>query len=209
MANLEPVSQDDPRIINDTEAFITKNLYPVIVGVIIILAAACAFTWWIATQKASEGKANALYATAKTTEEKQKLLQTYPQSGAAALTLIDLAQAELTTKNYAAAITHYQLFLKTFPQHPVAGLVELSLAITLENSGNKTEAQAAYAKIVSAKPEHAFVGAASIGLARLYLQENKLLAARQTLSDFIASHEDDSVTNEAREMLNTLPPAIK
>lgn len=209
MSKLAPLSEEDPRIIDNTEIFFTKNLYPIIALIALLFVLVCAGTWWVVQQKATEEKAFALYSGAKTPEDKLAVITAYPKSKAAALALIELAQKEGESKNYDAALAHYRTFLKNFPKHPFTDSVTLAVAITLENAGKFSESQAAYADIIAAKPEHAFTGAASIGLARIYLQENKLLAARQALSDFISAHEDGSSTNEAREMLNSLPPAIK
>jgi outer membrane protein assembly factor BamD (BamD/ComL family) len=209
MAQPQSLSQDDPRIIDSSEAFLTKNLYPLVFALIILLALACAGTWWWTQQLAQQEQALQLYTKAQTPEDWEAIIKAYPQSPAAALALIDLAQKERATGTISSAIVHYQSFLKKFSRHPAAPSVELALAVSLENAGKTAEAQTAYNKIISAKPPHAFVGAASIGLARIYLQENKLLAARQTLSDFISSNEEKGATNEAREMLNSLPPTQK
>lgn len=209
MSKLAPISEEDPRIIDSTEIFFAKNLYPIIALIALLLVLVCGGTWWVVQQKAVEEKAFTLFAAVKTPEDKQALITAYPKSKAAALALIELAQKEVESKNFEAALAHYRTFLKNFPQHTFTESVNLAVAITLESAGKFAEAQTAYSAIISARPEHAFTGAASIGLARTYLQENKLLAARQALSDFISAHEDSSSTNEAREMLNSLPPAIK
>jgi outer membrane protein assembly factor BamD (BamD/ComL family) len=209
MAQPHSPSSDDPRIIDSNEAFLTKNLYPLVIAVIAVLALASAGTWWWADKQSKEAEALQLYTLAKTPEDLQKIVKTYPKAPATALALIDLAQKETGSKNYPAALSLYQEFLKTFPLHPAAPSVELALAISEESSGKIVEARAAYNKIISARPAHAFVGAASIGLARIYLQENNLLAARQTLTDFISSNEETGGGNQAREMLNSLPPAAK
>jgi outer membrane protein assembly factor BamD (BamD/ComL family) len=209
MAQSHPTLSDDPRIINSTEAFLTKNLYPLAAVVILLLALACGASWWFMEKQVKAEQALQLYTEAKGPEDLKKIIQSHPGSPASALALVDLAQIEATSRNYTQAITYYQDFLKHFSQHPAASSVELALAISLENAGQTAEARNAYNKIVSLRPSHPFVGQASIGLARLYLQENNLLAARQTLSDFISSNEENSGGNQAREMLNSLPPASK
>ncbi len=209
MAQQEPLSFEDPRILDSGEAFLTKNLYPLVFALIALLIVACGLTWWLVGKQSKEEEAFKLYASSATAGEWKKIIQTYPVSSAAALATIDLAQQETSSGNYEAAVSLYQDFLQKFSKHPAASAVELALAVSLESAGKTAEAKAAYNGLLASGSSHAFSGQASIGLARIYLEENNLLAARQTLSDYVSAHEESGGGNQAREMLNSLPPAAK
>lgn len=209
MAQQHPHSHEDPRILDSNEAFLTKQLYPYALALIVLLILASALSWWWSGQKSREEQAYKLYSDSATPEEWQKIIQTYPSSPAAALAMIDLAQKETDSGNHSAAVSLYQDFLTKFSKHPAAVSVELALAVSMENAGKTEEAKSHYEKILAARPTHTYAGPASIGLARIYLGENNLLAARQVLSDYISSNEESGGGNQAREMLNSLPPAVK
>jgi predicted negative regulator of RcsB-dependent stress response len=205
----QSLSSEDPRIIDSGEVFLSKNLYPLILCLIVALALACAGVWWFAQKQKQNDAAQELFLKAQTTEDFSKIVQSYPQSPAAALAHLSLAQKAVAEKNFEAAVGHYESFLKNFKDHPATGPSEWARAVCLENSGKKDLARDAYQKMISSKSGNGFVGLASMGLARLYLQDNNLLAARQTLSDFISSNEEVGIGNQAREMLNSLPPSTK
>ncbi|NJK91313.1 MAG: tetratricopeptide repeat protein [Blastochloris sp.] len=200
-------SPEDPRIIDGDENEISKILRPLLLVLTLVLIGVAIFIWFRSKLIANEEKARVLLIEAKTPEDWRNLVEAHPLKSSSALALISLAQEANSRRDFAQAVSCYEDFLERFPHHPMSPSVNLALAVAHENMGQQQEAIAAYVKMRDSQPPHAHVGTATILLAKNYLRDdNKVLAARQTLADFISGNSESPVLNEARELLNSLPP---
>jgi tetratricopeptide (TPR) repeat protein len=204
MSEQEPVATDQPRIIEDSIKFASKYRIHIAIAVGILVVIAMVTGFWIQNQETRRHEARALLVNSDNDAGWLEIIRKFPDTPAGAEAYIKLAQNAHDQQSYEDALDYYERFIEEFPMHPVRPAAEYARALCLEGLGNTDEAEASLVAIKS-EPGHPYAGGASVALARIYLQKDDTLAARQVLSDFIATDQSSAFLGDARQMLRTLP----
>jgi outer membrane protein assembly factor BamD (BamD/ComL family) len=197
--NDQPVLIDSPGL-----AGTTRNL--IIGAAILVIAAAAAIFLWQQRQQAEDRAADA-FEQAADAGQWQQVIDRYPRTRAADAAMLALAADRLTKDDFQAAADWYARYLRANGKSPLAPAAQFAQAQALAAAGQTAEAQGVYQTIVSAKPTSPYAGGAAVALAKIYLANRNVSAARQTLTDFLTNNlVNSSYQAEASRLLRELPP---
>jgi TolA-binding protein len=180
---------------------------PLLISIAAVVLIGGYATWSFLDRQKREQEAAALHASGTTAEIRRQVVERFPGSSRAAVALLDLAGEARNAADFAGAMDYYSRFVTDFPKHPARPGAELAVASCLEAQGKKEEALAAYERLIQARPAHPYAGAAALGAARIHKDLGRTSAARQVLNDFISQNTRSAFLDEARALLNQLPPS--
>jgi tetratricopeptide (TPR) repeat protein len=156
-------------------------------------------------------RAGALLGTARSAEDLQSLLATYPKSPAAALAMLKLAKSHYDEARYDEAMAAYEQFQRDFPDHELEAGAVLGKAHCLEAKQQYKDALEAFSSFVGEHPEHFLTAQAIFGKGRCLELLDRDDEARTLYEDFIAANPDSEWLPLAEELLEavgtrTIPP---
>jgi outer membrane protein assembly factor BamD (BamD/ComL family) len=198
-------SLDEPRIIEGPESWLETHTRTLLFIILAVVALAIGAGVWWQKKNARDTEAERLFADATTAAAWSRVANDFSGTSAAPLALLQLAQEARTRNALDESLTLTERFLKEYPRHPFRPAAELARAQIWEATGKTAEAQKAYEALRRGNPPAPTLGAAALGLARILEKQGNTTAARQVLSDFVASERPSAFTAEANRLLKTLP----
>jgi predicted negative regulator of RcsB-dependent stress response len=205
MAQPSDFPTDEPRLVDEPSSWLEENQKFIFASIALILLISIAGVWWWQGRQAKESQAASLLLKATDTVSWQQIADEYAGTPSAPLALMRLAGEAREKSDWEQALGFLDRFIREYPRHSFFPAVQLSRAQVLEAAGKQDEAFAAYEKIHQAKPSHLYSGAAVLGLARIHQSKGNPTAARNLLSDFLASERASVFATEASQALKALP----
>jgi outer membrane protein assembly factor BamD (BamD/ComL family) len=133
----------------------------------------------------SPDKKQAAYA--KSREDFGKVLAEYKMSGAASVTMPQLAHIDFLEKKYDDAIKKYQDYLDSNPGEPYYSYGILALSACYEEKGDYDKAISSLEKVVKGADGYS-KEQAMLGLARIYRLKKDTAKSNEILKDFIGKY---------------------
>jgi TolA-binding protein len=150
-------------------------------------------------------RSQALYATAVTAEDFQKVIQSFPGSRVAGNAALRLADKQREAKDYDASIATLRAFIEKSPTHPLAAGAWNSLAASYEFKGDLDKALDTYQQL-SAKYPNAYVApAATFAQGRVLAKLGKVDEARRAFQDVMSRYQESLFAMQASRELRALP----
>jgi TolA-binding protein len=196
------IFNDQPVLVEDQS--LGRTVRGILIGLLVIVSVVVAVLWYRHQRQHAEETAAAALAKAVGAEQCQQVADQYPATAAGAAALLFTAAGQQEQQDYLAAAELYACYAQQRANSPLAAPAQFARAQCLAAAGRQSEAQAAYLAIVSAKPANPYAGGAAVALARGYLAEHNVSAARQTLTDFLARDLGSSYQAEAGQLLRAL-----
>lgn len=203
------IETDQPRIIEDPNDIWEENKSMIIGVILVVILGVGGTSLWFTNKQATLTEANQMYADAKNAEAWQKIVDQYPETPSAALSLLQLANDSLEKNDFKKAEPFYSSFLQKFPDHFATPSVEFAYASVLEAQGKQEEATSLLQKIVNQSPPHPFTEGASLRLAKTYIAQDQIELARETLNRSLEQSTSPTYTFETQQLLNSLPAPPK
>lgn len=201
---------------------------PIIICVLAVVAVAVGSAWYVYTRQRSEQMASdsltQIHDRARTApylkpEEQaemvkevlpkyESLANTYPDSNAAPLALLQAAQLLSSTGQKAESVKFYDRALRLAGDRPgLAALAQRGMAEALEDAGKTKEALAQYQRLaVDPKSPEAIHAAWDMG--RCYETLGDYVKAKEQYEKVVSAGEDNAWTNLARFRLAALAQGI-
>jgi len=205
MAQPSDFPTDEPRLVDESSSWLEENQKIIFASIALILLISSAGVWWWQGRQAKESQAASLLLKATETTSWQQIADEFAGTPSAPLALMRLAGEAREKSDWENALVPLDRFIREYPRHAFFPAVQLSQAQILEAAGKQDEAFSAYEKIHQAKPVHLYSGAAVLGLARIQQAKGNLTAARNLLSDFLATERASVFATEASQALKALP----
>ncbi|NBT23821.1 hypothetical protein EBT11_04100, partial [bacterium] len=205
MSNPLTVPSEQPRIIPaQPPAWLQpRTLLPLGLA---LTAGIALLIWQYSKAEKARSESNLLLETKPGPETWVQLIRDYPGQPATALALLESAAAASEKKDHRQAAGFYERCVREFPSHPLASAARFAQANQLAAAGDRAAAQTLFLRIMTIQPADAFRTGAAVGLARIQIQENRPEAARQTLNEILAANTGSAFLQEARSLLDSLPP---
>ncbi len=197
-----------PDLLLESSAAWEKYKLLVIGGVALLVFALVGSELYSNHQQRTALAASAQLDTAKTIGEYQKVIDTYPNTLAAANAYLLMAHDQADSKDFAGAATTWQTFVAKFPKHPQVGAALLAQGNALEAQGKLDEARAIYQQVATSYANDYAAPLARISEATLLTSQRKLDDARHVYENIIATYPNSVGALEAKEemrYLNAVP----
>ena len=170
------------------------------IAVVVILA----IVLYRGNKTSNEQKASRMLSEARNVQALQAIMNQYPGTSAAQLSLMQMSKAQYDNGDYIAAQASYKSFLAQYPSHPMAGIAELGLVQCTEGLGQTEQALSAYSSFAAKNPTHFLTPTAIFGKARCLQTLKRYKEARATYEDFLAAHPKSEWQNDVEESLKQL-----
>ncbi|MEI8123042.1 MAG: tetratricopeptide repeat protein [bacterium] len=157
-----------------------------------------------ANRDANEEKASRMLGEARNVQALQAILNQYPSTSAARLSILQMAKAQYDNGDYVAAQTTYKNFLSKYPDHPMAGIAEVGLIHCTEGVGQTDQALAAFTAFALKNKDHFLAPVALFGKARCLETLKRHKEARAVYEDFLVSHPKSEWQGDIEEALKQL-----
>ena len=205
MSNPLTVPSEEPRIL---PAQLPAWLHPrtLIPLGLALVAGIALLIWQYSKAEKTRSESNLLLETKPGAETWAQLIRDYPGQPATALALLESAAAASEKKDHRLAASLYEKCVQEFPSHPLASAARFAQANQLAAAGDRAAAQTLFLRIMTIQPADAFRTGAAVGLAHVQIQENRPEAARQVLNEILAANTGSAFLQEARSLLDNLPP---
>ncbi len=197
-----------PDLLLEGSAVWEKYKFIVAGGVALLVLALVGSEFYRNHQLHTAEAASAQLDNAKTIGEYQKVIDTYPDTLAAASAYLLMAHDQADAKDFAGAAATWQTFAQKFPKHPQAAAGLLARGSALEAQGKLDEARTVYQQVATTYANDYAAPLARIDEATLLVSQRKLDEARRVYENIIATYPNSVGALEAKEemrYLNALP----
>src|SRR5947208_3160536 len=199
-----PASRDVPL---ETRFFWERFKKPIIAALLIVLIALIAFTGYRFYSDRRVLVASALLASAKSAQEYQQVIDSYPSTPAAADAYLLLAEAQRNEKKFAEANTTLQAFISKYPQHELVSTARMAMAANLESRGKADEALTIYQQVASVYPNSFNAPMALLSQVYILKAKNRNEDARKICETVLTQYRTSFWAGEAMQQLRLLKPS--
>src|ERR1700745_3242433 len=204
MPTAPPPSRDVPL---ETRFFWERFKKPITAALLIVLIAVIAFTGYRFYSDRRAANASALLASARSAQEYQQVIDSYPSTPAAADAYLLLAEAHRNEKKFAEANTTLQTFIAKYPQHELMSTARMAMAANLESMGKTDEALAMYQQIASSYPNSFNAPMALVSQVYILKAKNRNDDARRICETILTQYRTSIWAGEAMQQLRLLKPS--
>ena len=197
-----------PDLLLEGNAAWEKYKFIVIGAVLLLVLALVGSELYHNSQRRMAEAASAELNGAKTIGEYQKVIDTYPNTLAAANAYLLMARDQTEAKDFAGAAATWQTFVEKFPKHPEAGAALLARGNALEAQGKPDEARAIYQQVATSYAGDYAAPLARLSEATLLTSQRKIEEARHVYENIIATYPNSVgavVAKQEMRYLNALP----
>ena len=187
---------------------IRRHGIPAAVGAAIVLAVVLGITQHRRYVENCVEKASTLLLSARTAQEFDNILATYPSTPSAPLALLKLAKTHFDSGNYDMAMGKYEQFKLQFGEHETAPAADLGRLHCLEAKNLFDEALAGFETLSAEHPGHFLLPQTLLGQGRCLEQLGRLEDARILYEEFAADHAGTDWAFRAEEALRTVNKRI-
>jgi len=198
-----PASRDVPL---ETRFFWERFKKPITAALLIVLIAVIAFTGYRFYSDRRALVASALLASAKSAQEYQQVIDSYPSTPAAADAYLLLAEAQRNEKKFAEANTTLQAFISKYPQHELVSTARMAMAANLESMGKADEALTIYQQVASVYPNGFNAPMALLSQVYILKAKNRNEDARKICETVLTQYRTSFWAGEAMQQLRMLKP---
>jgi predicted negative regulator of RcsB-dependent stress response len=177
----------------------------VLVVLVLVVGGTVAYYWSQAKEAEKNLAAQVAYNQAVTPEEKLVVARAHADSPAAVVWLEDVGNTFYLQNKYDLSAQAYGLVLQKQPNSPLASGALLGQAEALLAADKSEEGLKLITQLLQDKTKSAYQPLARILLAHWQIAHNKVPEARQTLTDLQVQSPGNAFSEEATEMLSTLP----
>lgn len=143
----------------------------------------------MAARKAADiAEAENMFQQARTPQQLEDLIETYPATPTAPIALLNLAKQLFNEGEIAQARVQYERFLKEYKNSDQLPMAEFGLAHCTEAAGDAAAAADTFRDFLAAHPGDYLEAPAVLALARCLEQSGQTDRARITLEDFLAQN---------------------
>ena len=193
MPTAPPPSRD---VALETRFFWERYRNPIIVGAIVVLLAATAFTGYRFYSDRRAAAASAALASANTGQEYEQVIARYLNTPAGADAYILLAEANKTLET----------FIAKYPKHEFVSTAKMAMAANLESMGKTDEALAMYQQIASNYPNSYAAPLAMLSQVYILKSKNRNDDARRICETMLTQFRTSFWASEAMQQLRLLRP---
>jgi predicted negative regulator of RcsB-dependent stress response len=203
MPTAPPVSRDAAL---ETQVFWLKYKTEIVAVIIIALLAGLGFGGYrlYASQQASAAASR--LGDAKTSQEYQAVIESYPNTPAAASASLLLAELQRNEKKFAEANTTLRSFIDKHPDHEFVPTAKMAIAANLETMGKMDEALAEYQQIAASYSKNFNAPLALISEVGLLKAKDRTDEARQICERIMTEFRESLLASEAARQLRLLKP---
>jgi len=186
--------------LTDSAREIRSWIITVAIAAVIVLA----IFLYRGNRESNENKASRMLGEARNVQALQAVINQYPSTAAARLSLLQAAKAQYDNGDYVTAQATYREFLAKNPGHPMASLAELGLVHCTEGMGQAEQALAAYVDFYGKHKEGFLAPVALFGKARCLKSLKRYGDSKATYEDFLVSHPKSEWQGYVEEALKQL-----
>jgi predicted negative regulator of RcsB-dependent stress response len=179
----------------------------IVVGFVILLFAAAAWGAFRFYSQQRDSNAAAQLATAKSSQDYEKIISEFGRTPAGASACLLLAGKQRSEGKFAEANTTLQNFIDKHPQHELVPAAKVAMAANLESLKKNDEALALYQQIAATYPRSFTAPLALISQVTLLKQKNQPDAARRVCETILSQYGESFWAGEAQRELQMLKPA--
>src|SRR5436190_13568861 len=199
-----PASRDVPL---ETRFFWERFKKPITAALLIVLIAVIAFTGYRFYSDRRTLVASALLASAKSAQEYQQVIDSYPSTPAAADAYLLLAEAQRNEKKFPEANTTLQAFITKYPKHELVSTARMAMAANLESVGKNDQALSMYRQIASTYPNSFNAPMALLSQVYILKTKNQSDDARRICETILTQYRTSFWAGEALQELRLLKPS--
>lgn len=148
-----------------------------------------------------------LLASAKTAQEYEQVMTSYPSTAAAASAHLLLAESQRKDGKFQEANTTLQAFVSKYPTHELISTAKMAMAANLGSMGKKDEALAMYQDVAQNHRDSYNAALALLSQVPLLKAKNQIDAARRACETVINEHPTSLFASDAMQQLTTLKPS--
>jgi outer membrane protein assembly factor BamD (BamD/ComL family) len=186
--------------LTDSAREIRSWIITVAIAAVIVLA----IFLYRGNRESNENKASRMLGEARNVQALQAVINQYPSTAAARLSLLQAAKAQYDNGDYVTAQATYREFLVKNPGHPMASIAELGLVHCTEGMGQAEQALAAYVDFYGKHKEGFLAPVALFGKARCLKSLKRYGESKATYEDFLVSHPKSEWQGYVEEALKQL-----
>ena len=186
--------------LTDSAREIRSWIITVAIAAVIVLA----IFLYRGNRESNENKASRMLGEARNVQALQAVINQYPSTAAARLSLLQAAKAQYDNGDYVTAQATYREFLAKNPGHPMASIAELGLVHCTEGMGQAEQALAAYVDFYGKHKEGFLAPVALFGKARCLKSLKRYGDSKATYEDFLVSHPKSEWQSYVEEALKQL-----
>jgi TolA-binding protein len=185
----------------------TKYRMPIIVGLLAIIIGFAGFGAYRFMSARRDAAAASLLGQAKDIAGYRKVIDEYPNSGAAASAYLLLAAEQRKAQQFAEANTTLQAFISKHPKHELVTTAKMAMAGNVDALGRTDEALEMYRRVAVEHPKSFNAPLALLAQAQLLKQKGQIDQARQACETVMTQYRDGYAAQQATQFLKTLKPA--
>jgi len=182
----------------------TKELKSWLISAGIAIVVVLGVFLYRSNRDANEGKASRMLSEARNVQALQAIMNQYPSTSAARLSLLQMAKAQYDNGDFQSSQVSYKEFLSKYPSHQMASIAELGLIHCTEGMGQTEQALAAYTAFSGKNKDHFLTPVAIFGKARCLQSLKRYSEAKATYEDFLVTHPKSDWENDVEEALKQL-----
>jgi len=186
--------------LTDSAREIRSWIITVAIAAVIVLA----IFLYRGNRESNENKASRMLGEARNIQALQAVINQYPSTAAARLSLLQAAKAQYDNGDYVTAQATYREFLSKNPGHPMASIAELGMVHCTEGMGQAEQALAAYVDFYGKHKESFLAPVALFGKARCLKSLKRYGDSKATYEDFLVSHPKSEWQGYVEEALKQL-----
>jgi len=187
-------------VLTDSARELRSWIITIAIAAVIVLA----IFLYRGNRESNENKASRMLGEARNVQALQAVINQYPSTSAARLSLLQAAKAQYDNGDYVTAQATYREFLTKNPGHPMAPIAELGLVHCTEGMGQVEQALAAYVDFYGKHKESFLAPVALFGKARCLKSLKRYGDSKATYEDFLVSHPKSEWQSYVEEALKQL-----
>ncbi len=188
---------DEEQIIDFHSDFWEKHKGKILSLAAVTFLAILGVAWWQFTEESTRKAAATAFAQAKSLEDYEAIVRSFPNSPVAAQSLLLAADLLAADSKYGEARARLDELIGKYPNHAFVSGAHLRRALLAENSGQTDVAISELRALVSNFPSSYAAPIASLNLVRLLDAQGKNAEATTILQRFGASHTGSIFLSEA------------
>ena len=202
--NEEQHNEHHPDELEQLKTFARTYGRTVTIVLVILLVAVAGIRLHRIRKQSAIRKASALFATARSVQDLEALVNEYTSVPSAPLAKLRLAKSYYDAANYDLAEKTYKEIKEDHSDHALAAAADLGIVHCLEEKGQIAEALRGFEEFLGQNPGHFLAAQAIFGRARCLDQMYRTSEARVVIEDYIAANPDSGWMGQAEEMLDLL-----
>jgi len=202
--NEQPIAADQPAEFEQLKDFARTYGKTVTLFLAILLVAVIGIRLYRSHRQSTMREASALFATARSVQDLEALVNEFGSAPASSLVKLRLAKSYFGAADYDLAMKTYEGTKRDDPTHPLTIAADLGLAHCLEAKGQTEDALRGFEEFLKKHPNYFLTAQAVFGKARCLDQLTRTADAKAVIEDYIAGNPDSRWLAPAEEMMDTL-----